>query len=93
MYYTVRHIRRIFQPSPAVSKFRIYVFIRSIYGNIRRIFVYSPYSCRILLGNSKPQFDGLRKPAIVKEVTDGVEGLVCKLKCMKGGGGVESCWE
>jgi len=24
---------------------------------------------------------------IVKEVTDGVEGLVCKLKCMKGGGG------
>jgi hypothetical protein len=29
--------------------------------------------------------DSLRKPVIVKEVTDGVEGLVCM--CMKGGGG------
>jgi hypothetical protein len=49
-----------------------------------------PYIRRILavLGNSKPQpFWSWLEPVIVKEVTDGVEGLVCKLKCMKGGGG------
>ena len=87
MYYTVRYIRRIFQPPPAVSEFRIYVFIRRIYGNIRRNSIYTPYSCRIFLGNSKPQpFWSWLEPVIVKQVTDGVEGLVCKLKCMKGGG-------
>ena len=66
----------------------IYVFIRRIYGNIRRFSVYSPYSCRIFLGNFKPQlFWSWLEPEIVKEVTDGVEGLVCNLKCMKGRGG------
>ena len=39
-----------FQPPLAVSEFCIYVFIRRIYGNIRRISVYTPYSCRIFLG-------------------------------------------
>jgi hypothetical protein len=65
----------------------MYIFIRRIYGNIQRISVYTPYSCRIFLGNSKPQpFWSWLEPVIVKEVTDGVEGLVCKLECIKGGG-------
>ena len=68
-----RYIRRIFQPPPAISEFRISV--------------YTPYSCRILLGNSKPQpLWSWLEPVIVKEATDGVEGLVCKLECIKGGG-------
>ena len=40
------------------------------------------------MGNLSHKFDGLRKSVIVKEVTDGVEGLVCKLNFMKGGGGL-----
>jgi len=63
-----------------IPYFRINVFIRRIYGNTRRISVHAPYSCHLLLGNFKPQpFCSWLEPVIVKEATDGVEGLVCKL--------------
>ena len=84
-------INAVFSSLPPPYPNSVFPYVRINTVSIRQ---YTAYFCRIVLGNSKPQpFWSWLEPVIVKQVTDGVEGLVCKLKCMKGGVFVESCWE